>query len=121
MILNKEFLAMAKGYFIRKGDKTSCGGEVLEADTRVMMFGFAHARAGDRVSCGKNDETYEIVGGISFINSHGRLVAGSLDSRSSCPCKAGLIPSFTNSTYESRQDAASGAVAGWAKNAGIRN
>ncbi|NBB63155.1 PAAR domain-containing protein, partial [Pseudomonas sp. ODNR1LW] len=27
---------MAKGYFIRKGDKTSCGGEVLEADTRVM-------------------------------------------------------------------------------------
>jgi uncharacterized Zn-binding protein involved in type VI secretion len=97
---------MAKGYFIRKGDKTSCGGEVLEADTRVMMFGFAHARAGDRVSCGKNDETYEIIGGISFINSHGRLVAGSLDSRNSCPCKAGLIPSFTNSTYESRQDAA---------------
>ncbi|MFJ2689493.1 PAAR domain-containing protein [Pseudomonas sp. NPDC087336] len=97
---------MAKGYFIRKGDKTSCGGEVLEADTRVMMFGFAHARAGDRVSCGKNDETYEIIGGISFINSHGRLVAGSLDSRSNCPCKAGLIPSFTNSTYESRQDAA---------------
>ena len=65
---------MAKGYFIRKGDKTSCGGEVLEADTRVMMFGIAHARAGDRVSCGKNDETYQIVGGISYMDSHGRLV-----------------------------------------------
>ena len=97
---------MAKGYFIRKGDKTSCGGEVLDTDTRIMMFGFAHARAGDPVSCGKNDETYEIVGGISFMDSHGRLMAGSLDSRSSCPCKAGLLPSFTTATYESRQGAA---------------
>ncbi|WCM54556.1 PAAR domain-containing protein [Pseudomonas sp. WJP1] len=97
---------MARGYFIRKGDKTSCGGEVLDTDTRIMMYGFAHARAGDPVSCGKNDETYEIEGGISFMDSHGRLVAGSLDSRSGCPCKAGLIPSFTTATYESRQGAA---------------
>ena len=37
---------MTKGYFIRKGDKSSCGGEVLETDTRIMMFGFAHAREG---------------------------------------------------------------------------
>ena len=97
---------MAKGYFIRKGDKTSCGGKVLDTDTRIMMFGFAHARAGDPVSCGKNDETYEIVGGISYMNSHGRLFAGSLDSHSSCPCKAGLHPSFTTATYESSQGAA---------------
>jgi hypothetical protein len=41
---------MAKGYFIRKGVKTSCGGEVLDTDTRVTMFGFAHAREGDPVS-----------------------------------------------------------------------
>jgi uncharacterized Zn-binding protein involved in type VI secretion len=101
---------MAKGYFIRKGDKTSCGGKVLDTDTRIMMFGFAHARAGDPVSCGKNDETYEIVGGISYMNSHGRLFAGSLDSHSSCPCKAGLYPSFTTATYESSQGAAPQAV-----------
>ena len=101
---------MAKGYFIRKGDKTSCGGEVLETDTRIMMFGFAHAREGDPVSCGKNDETYKIVGGISSFDSHGRLAAGSLDSRSSCPCKAGLNPSFTNISYESIQGAAPQAV-----------
>ena len=44
---------MAKGHFIRLGDETTCGGKVLEADTRVMMFGIAHAREGDRVSCGK--------------------------------------------------------------------
>jgi uncharacterized Zn-binding protein involved in type VI secretion len=101
---------MAKGYFIRKGDKTSCGGEVLDSDTRIMMFGFAHAREGDPVSCGKNDETYEIVGGISYMNSHGRLFAGSLDSHSSCPCKAGLYPSFTTATYESSQGASLHAV-----------
>ena len=32
---------MAKGYFIREGDKTTCGGKVLEADTHITMFGFA--------------------------------------------------------------------------------
>jgi uncharacterized Zn-binding protein involved in type VI secretion len=93
---------MAKGYFIRKGDKTSCGGEVLEGDSRITMFGFAHARAGDRVSCGKDNETYEIVGGVSFMDSHGRLVAGSLDSVSSCPCKATLTPSMTVNSYVSQ-------------------
>ena len=46
---------MAMGHFIRLGDKTTCGGKVLEADTRIMMFGFAHAREGDRVSCGKDN------------------------------------------------------------------
>jgi uncharacterized Zn-binding protein involved in type VI secretion len=97
---------MAQGHFIRLGDKTTCGGQVLEADTRVMMFGIAHAREGDRVSCGKNDETYTIVGGVSYINSHGRIVAGSLDSYSTCPCRARLIPSVFTATYESRSNAA---------------
>jgi len=101
---------MAKGYFIRKGDKTTCGGEVLEADTRVTLFGFAHARDGDRVSCGKDNETYVITGGVSHITSHGRIVAGSLDSFSSCPCKAELIPSLTSVSYESGRGAASHAA-----------
>ncbi|VVQ11345.1 hypothetical protein PS918_05336 [Pseudomonas fluorescens] len=92
---------MAKGHFIRLGDKTTCGGEVKEADTRVMMFGFAHARVGDRVTCGKDHKSYVIEGGVSYINSHGRLVAGSLDSVSSCPCKAGLIPTLFTASYES--------------------
>jgi len=94
---------LAKGYFIRKGDKTSCGGEVLEADTRIMMFGFAHARAGDPVSCGKDNKTYEIMGGVSFMNSHGRLVAGTLDSVSSCPCKATLKPSLFDASYVGKE------------------
>lgn len=83
---------MTKGHFIRLGDKTTCGGEVMEADTRVMMFGFAHAREGDRVTCGVDGETYTIQGGVSYINSHGRLVAGSLDSFSSCPCRSRADP-----------------------------
>lgn len=97
---------MADGHFIRLGDETTCGGKVLEADTRVTMFGIAHARVGDRVSCGKSDETYEIVGGVPYIDSHGRLVAGSLDSYSNCPCKAGLTPSFFTACYESTRTAA---------------
>ncbi|KSW22439.1 MULTISPECIES: S-type pyocin domain-containing protein [unclassified Pseudomonas] len=94
---------MAVGHFIRLGDKTTCGGTVLEADSRVMMFGIAHAREGDRVSCGKDGKVYKIIGGISYINSHGRVVAGTLDSFSGCPCKARLIPSLFTATYQSRQ------------------
>ncbi|MFK8331287.1 polymorphic toxin type 44 domain-containing protein [Pseudomonas sp. BJa5] len=104
---------MATGHFIRLGDKTTCGGTVLEADTRVMMFGIAHAREGDRVSCGKDGKAYPIVGGVSFISSHGRYVAGTLDSISGCPCKARLLPSSFNASYESRRNATprdSGAV-----------
>ncbi|WP_166364730.1 PAAR domain-containing protein [Pseudomonas akapageensis] len=97
---------MAKGYFIRLDDKTSCGGKVLEADKGVMMFGFAHAREGDRVSCGKDGKTYTIIGGVSYITSNGRRVAGELDSFSGCPCKAKLVPSLFTADYESDNEAA---------------
>ncbi|WP_414703733.1 PAAR domain-containing protein [Pseudomonas sp. TCU-HL1] len=66
-----------------------------------MMFGIAHSRVGDRVTCGKDGKTYQIIGGVSYIRSHGRLVAGPLDSISSCPCKARLIPSMFEATYSS--------------------
>lgn len=42
------------GHFIAKGDKTSCGGEVLEGNGSVSLFGLIHARMGDPVTCGKN-------------------------------------------------------------------
>ena len=96
---------MSVGYFIGKGDKTTCGGEVLDGDDRVNMYGLLHARAGDRVSCGKDGQIYRIVGGIHFIHSHGRLTAGTLDSHSDCPCKARLIPSVHKATYRSRNAA----------------
>ncbi|WP_213881301.1 PAAR domain-containing protein [Pseudomonas sp. dw_358] len=100
---------MAYGYFIGKGDRTSCGGTVLEGDDRVQMFGLLHSREGDRVSCGQDGQTYPIIGGIHFMDSHGKRVAGTLDSISSCPCRARLIPSATLAQYESRHDSPPGA------------
>ncbi|BCD88417.1 hypothetical protein PSm6_48240 [Pseudomonas solani] len=101
---------MATGYFIRRGDKTSCGGVVIEADNLVNMFGIAHARMGDRVTCGKHPGIYTIMGGVSFIQSSGRLVAGSLDSISSCPCRATFIPTLYDAVYRKETTASPAAA-----------
>lgn len=93
---------MSIGYFIGQGDKTTCGGEVLDGDNRINIHGLLHACEGDRVTCGKDGATYKIVGGISFMNSHGRLMAGTLDSHSNCPCKSELIPSVLSAKYGNR-------------------
>ncbi|WP_458371832.1 PAAR domain-containing protein [Pseudomonas lactis] len=90
---------MSEGHFVGLGDKTTCGGKILDGDARVNMHGVLHAREGDRVTCGKHAGTYQILGGISHIQSHGKRVAGTLDSFSSCPCRARLIPSVYSATY----------------------
>ncbi|AWY42906.1 PAAR domain-containing protein [Pseudomonas putida] len=97
---------MNEGHFIRVGDKTSCGGEVKDGHDGVIMYGLAHAREGDPVTCGVDGQTYRIQGGISYMESHGRLVAGTLDSYSGCPCKATLKASNFNGSYESSRSAA---------------
>jgi uncharacterized Zn-binding protein involved in type VI secretion len=99
---------MSKGYFIGLDDKTTCGGKVLDGDTRIMMYGIAHARDGDRVTCGKDGKTYKIVGGISHMISHGKAMAGTLDSHSGCPCKAELISSVTTASYRNESSASTG-------------
>ncbi|WEL91472.1 hypothetical protein P0D90_31965 [Pseudomonas sp. CBSPCBW29] len=68
-------------------------------------MGVLHACAGDRVTCGVDGETYRIVGGISHMHSHGRLMAGTLDSRSDCPCNARLIPSEFTTRYRNESAA----------------
>ena len=90
---------MSEGHFVGLGDKTTCGGKILDGDARVNIHGVLHAREGDRVTCGKHAGTYQILGGISHIQSHGKRVAGTLDSFSSCPCRARLIPSVYSATY----------------------
>lgn len=95
---------MPEGFFIRQGDKTECGGEVLQGDERIMMYGVEHAREGDRVSCGKDGKIYEITGGIPFYISHGKQVAGTLDSYSTCPCRAKLIASSHLGSYIKEDD-----------------
>ncbi|HCN45918.1 MAG TPA: hypothetical protein DIT18_09895 [Pseudomonas sp.] len=101
------------GYFIRLGDKTSCGGQVTGSDNLITMFGIEHAREGDNVTCGVTGLTYQIFGGVSHITSSDRPVAGTLDSISGCPCRAMLYHSFTFASYEKavpHQDSASAAV-----------
>ncbi|WP_247649082.1 S-type pyocin domain-containing protein [Enterobacter bugandensis] len=85
-------------------DLTTCGGRVLEGTPNRRTNGTSVARMGDRVTCGKDGNIYRIVGGIGWIKTDGRLVAGSLDSFSSCPCNAKIIPQITVQTYESRSE-----------------
>ncbi|WP_137804355.1 PAAR domain-containing protein [Pseudomonas sp. G(2018)] len=96
---------MTKGYFIGKDDETACGGKVLDGDIHATMHGVARAHEGDRVTCGKDGKTYTIVGGIPYMTSNGKAVAGTLDSRSGCPCKAELIPSVFSAGYHTEMSA----------------
>ncbi len=90
---------MSDGHFIGLGDKTTCGGKVLDGDPSINIYGLLHACEGDRVTCGKHPGIYKILGGISHMNSHGRQMAGTLDSFSSCPCRARFIPSIYTAIY----------------------
>ena len=76
---------MAIRYFIYRGDRTSCGGVILE---------------GDRVTYGANAETYAISGGQSHFRSHGQRIADTLDSVSGCAYRARLIPSVHTVIYQ---------------------
>ncbi|HDG1711310.1 TPA: S-type pyocin domain-containing protein [Kluyvera ascorbata] len=84
-------------------DPTTCGGKVLEGAPNRRTNGTPVARMGDKVTCGKDGNTYRIVGGMSWITTEGRLVAGSLDSYSGCPCNAKIIPRIMVQTYETRR------------------
>ncbi|WP_368545045.1 PAAR domain-containing protein [Enterobacter soli] len=91
---------MAKGYFLVQGDQTTCGGRILEGASDHTLFGKAIARDKDRVSCGKHPGTFLIAGGIPNDTIHGRNMAGTLDSVSTCPCNARFVPSMLQDTYE---------------------
>lgn len=89
---------MATGYWIVKGDKTSCGGSVLEGHPKGGKFGSnlnQQAVSGNKVSCGKHSGTYIIAGGHPGEVIHGCLAASTLYSRSTCPCNAFFIPTHT--------------------------
>lgn len=85
---------MAKGIVLCQGDKTSCGGKITAGSAIGSAFKQPIAREGDPVTCGKDGNIYRIIGGISFMTSgtDKKRVAGSLDSYSSCPCKAKIFP-----------------------------
>ena len=69
-----------------------------------MLFGnIRRAVEGHKVSCGEDGEIYQIIGGFSGFLIEGRRAAGSLDSVSTCPCKAALIPSYRYFTYQATE------------------
>lgn len=100
---------MAVGYFIRRGDKTTCGGVVIEGDPTFTLDGSPLARQGDRVLCGKDKKAYPIIGGVPHFMSE-RPAAGTLDSFSGCPCQSRLIPLKYDASYESDNGATSTVV-----------
>ncbi|WP_367896746.1 PAAR domain-containing protein [Enterobacter vonholyi] len=85
---------MAMGFYLRVGDPTTCRGKILTGDETLSWYGVAGAREGDLVSCGNHPGTYKILGGTSDTWDNGRRLAGTLDSVSSCPCKARFIPTI---------------------------
>lgn len=87
---------MSLGYWIVKGDKTSCGGTVLEGHPNGRILGGnRQATSGCKVSCGKHSGTYSVGGGHPGDLIHGQRAASTLYSRSTCPCNALFIPSIT--------------------------
>jgi uncharacterized Zn-binding protein involved in type VI secretion len=90
----------AEGFYLVQGDKTTCGGRIITGAEDHTLFDKPVAREQDSVTCGKHTGLYKIAGGIDNDTIHGRRMAGTLDSYSSCPCKAKFIPSMMDDTYE---------------------
>lgn len=95
---------MGIGFWIVKGDKTSCGGSVLEGTPRKEFAGRYAALNGHQVSCGKHPGIYHISGGHPGDLVDGMPVASTLYSRSTCPCRARFIPSQTWAWHGPYQD-----------------
>ncbi|WP_244212760.1 PAAR domain-containing protein [Rahnella woolbedingensis] len=92
---------MAKGFFLRIGDKTTCCGDILSGSSTLRFHGVPCARVGDKVTCGKFPGIFAIVGGLPKRRNEGLLLAGTLHSVSSCPCRATFIHTIENG-YQKR-------------------
>lgn len=102
---------MATGYWIVRGDKTSCGGMVLEGSPNKIFAGHPVALQGGKVSCGKYPGAYHVRGGHPGDIVQGVPTASTLYSRSTCPCKAAFIPSQTWAIHGSYQESVPRAAA----------
>ena len=98
----------AEGFYLVQGDKTTCGGNITTGAEDHILFDKPVAREQDGVTCGKHAGIYKIVGGIDNDTIHDRRMAGTLDSYSTCPCKAKFIPSMMNDAYEKNSGASAG-------------
>lgn len=90
---------MAIGHYLFRGDMTACGGRILEGCPDHQFFDKDMACEGHQVTCGRYAGKFRIVGGLDSDDIHGKRVAGTLHSLSSCPCQSRFIPSVED-TYE---------------------
>lgn len=98
---------MAKGYFLYHLDKTTCGGRILSGahDDTYEIGGIVRQRVreGDPVTCGKHKGRFRVCGGMGdtySVEGPPKQWAGSIESFSSCPCRARFIPSVLTDTYD---------------------
>jgi len=98
---------MAEGYYLVQGDKTTCGGKIITGAEDHSLFDRPVAREQDGVTCGQYPGLFRIAGGIDNDTIHGRRMAGTLDSLSTCPCRAKFVPSMLQDTYEKMSGMAS--------------
>ncbi|WFW59556.1 PAAR domain-containing protein [Citrobacter freundii] len=90
---------MGIAYFLRVGDKTTCGGTILTGCTNHILDGQPTARHGDSYICGKDKKLYHIAGGQPGYFIHGVQAAGTAHSVGTCPCKCRFINSISNVSY----------------------
>ncbi len=91
---------MAIGNYLVRGDRTTCGGVIVDGSELVTIMGIPVVREMDRVTCGKYPGMFMVTGRIPGDSLNGRGCAGTLHSKSSCPCQARFIASMLNDTYE---------------------
>lgn len=101
---------MGTGYFLVRGDKTTCGGSIIERCDSHSIHGQATARMGDKYICGADKKTYRIAGGIPNYSIHGVQAAGTAHSRGTCACKCYFINSFTDCIYGYESEAIKSSV-----------
>lgn len=93
---------MAIGYFLYHKDKTTCGGMIVSGSKDDTYKGRQRIKEGDPVTCGKHSGLFKVIGGIGDIykaSGAPKQFAGSIESFSSCPCRAKFIPSVFVDTY----------------------
>lgn len=91
---------MSAGNYLFVGDKTICGGVIIEGDVSRTIMVKAAAREGDNVTCCRLHGIFHIAGGMANNIINGRKMAGTLESRSTFPRQSSFIPSMLNDTYE---------------------
>lgn len=102
----------SKGVFLYHLDKTTCGGRIIAGapDETYEIGGIVRqqVRVGDPVTCGIHEGRFRVCGGMGDtydVNGVLKEWAGSLDSFSSCPCRARFVPTVFSHTYASNCNA----------------